>query len=86
MGKIMYINQENIFDMIKITCVRMGLYTIALRICKELNWVHSASEIYEALLSKDSNDKDRIEEYAIFCMEHGLPEKGRTLFHRLLEA
>lgn len=46
MVKIMYTNQENIFDMLKQAFVRMKDYEIALQISKELHWVHSACEIY----------------------------------------
>jgi hypothetical protein len=46
----MFLNQENILDMIKENLVKLGKLKEALELARHMGWVHSACEIYEARL------------------------------------
>jgi hypothetical protein len=89
MVKAMYVNQENIFSMIKENFVKMKNYSIALTLSIQLHWVHSACEIYDLILTDKNTSKEDIilytKEYAIYCMNTNRREKGFYLFHQLLE-
>lgn len=68
--------------------LKMDKLEISLYLSTHLRWIDSVCEIYELILKSEritSNDKlVKIEEYAMYCMEHDRRERGNILLQKLL--